>query len=153
MSLLSFSKLCRKENSLEKELHLEITCLIFKSDMRLLSHCKYLRHMQKVYKFPGDSLFTYLIHFFSMLPSDHPLPPLKISENGLKCQKNGLMRKKRLILKFMTSQPPMKFWHLIEYNIRNIFLEKPYTKCVGETIPRLFPNSFLVSLPHFPHDF
>ena len=25
---------------------------------------------------------------------------------------------------------------LIEYSMRNIFLEKPYTKCGGETIPR-----------------
>ena len=27
----------------------------------------------------------------------------------------------------------MKFGQLIEYNKRNIFLEKPYTKCGGET--------------------
>ena len=32
----------------------------------------------------------------------------------------------------------MKFGQLIEYNLRNIFLEKSYTKCGGETIPRLF---------------
>ena len=32
----------------------------------------------------------------------------------------------------------MKFGELIEYNLRNIFLEKSYTKCGGETIPRLF---------------
>ena len=32
----------------------------------------------------------------------------------------------------------MKFGQLIEYNMRNIFLEKPYTKCSGETIPRPF---------------
>ena len=30
----------------------------------------------------------------------------------------------------------MKFRHLIEYNMKNIFVEKPYTKCAGETIPR-----------------
>ena len=29
----------------------------------------------------------------------------------------------------------MKFDQLIKYNIRNIFLEKSYTKCGGETIP------------------
>ena len=60
--------------------------------------------------------------------------------------------------KFMTSQPgkqtvavhilpniirskcnqTTKFCLLIEYNMKNIFLEKSYTKCVGETIPRLF---------------
>ena len=30
----------------------------------------------------------------------------------------------------------MKFGQLIEYNMRNIFVEKLYTKCAGETIPR-----------------
>ena len=30
----------------------------------------------------------------------------------------------------------MKFGQLIEYNIRNIFVEKSYTKCARETIPR-----------------
>ena len=32
----------------------------------------------------------------------------------------------------------MKLDQLIEYNVREIFLEKSYTKCVRETIPRLF---------------
>ena len=72
--------------------------------------------------------------------------------------KNGLIRKIRLILKFMTSQPgqqtiaihmlpsisrrkgnqTMKSGQLIEYNMRNIFLEKSYTKCGGKIIPRPF---------------
>ena len=30
----------------------------------------------------------------------------------------------------------MKFGQLIEYNMRNIFVEKPYIKCAGESIPR-----------------
>ena len=30
----------------------------------------------------------------------------------------------------------MKTGQLLEYNLRNIFLEKSYTKCGGETIPR-----------------
>ena len=30
----------------------------------------------------------------------------------------------------------MKFGQLIEYNMQNIFVEKSYTKCAGETIPR-----------------
>ena len=30
----------------------------------------------------------------------------------------------------------MKFDQLMEYNMRNIFVEKSYTKCAGETIPR-----------------
>ena len=68
--------------------------------------------------------------------------------------KNGLIRKVRLISKFMTSQPgqqtvgihilpnisrtkdnqTMKFGQLIEYNMRNIFVEKSYIKWGGETI-------------------
>ena len=32
----------------------------------------------------------------------------------------------------------MKFGQLIEYNMRNIALEKSYTKYGGETIPRPF---------------
>ena len=32
----------------------------------------------------------------------------------------------------------MKFGHLIEYNMRNIFLEKLYPECGGKTIPRRF---------------
>ena len=30
----------------------------------------------------------------------------------------------------------MKLGQLIEYNMSNIFVEKSYTKCAGETIPR-----------------
>ena len=32
----------------------------------------------------------------------------------------------------------MKLGPLIEYNMRNILLEKSYAKCGGETIPSLF---------------
>ena len=32
----------------------------------------------------------------------------------------------------------MKFGQLIEYNMRNIFLEKSYTKDVGDASPRAF---------------
>ena len=35
----------------------------------------------------------------------------------------------------------MKFGQFIEYNMRNIFLEKSYTKCRGETISRPFPKN------------
>ena len=71
-------------------------------------------------------------------------------------RKNGSIRKIRLISKSITSQPgeetiaihilpnisrskgnqAMKFGQLIEYNMKNIFVEKSYTKCAGETIPR-----------------
>ena len=70
--------------------------------------------------------------------------------------RNDLIKKIRLISNFMTSQPSqqtilihilpnitrskgnqtMKFRQLIECNMRNIFLEKSCTKCVGETTPR-----------------
>ena len=30
----------------------------------------------------------------------------------------------------------MRFGQLIEYNMRNIFVEKAYTNCAGETTPR-----------------
>ena len=36
----------------------------------------------------------------------------------------------------------MKFGQLIEYNMRNIILEKLYTMCGRETIPRLFSKKF-----------
>ena len=32
----------------------------------------------------------------------------------------------------------IKFGQLLEYNMRNISVEKSYTTCVGETIVRLF---------------
>ena len=38
----------------------------------------------------------------------------------------------------------MKFGQLIEYNMRNIFLEKPYTKCGRETIPRPFSKKIKI---------
>ena len=40
----------------------------------------------------------------------------------------------------------MKFGQLIKCNIRNIFLEKPYTKRVGKTSPRPFSEKFKLSL-------
>ena len=40
----------------------------------------------------------------------------------------------------------MKSGQLIECNIRNIFLEKPYTKCGGKTIPRPFSEKLKLSI-------
>ena len=40
----------------------------------------------------------------------------------------------------------MKFSQLIEYNIRNIFLQKLYTKCGGEATPRLFYKKSKLSI-------
>ena len=81
-----------------------------------------------------------------------------------------MIRKIRLISKFITSQPEkqaiaihilpnisrskgnqtMASAELIKYNMRNIFLKKSYTKCGGETSTR--PNSekskLRISLDH-----
>ena len=79
---------------------------------------------------------------------------------------NGLTRKKRLILKFMTSQTgkqtivihvlpkilrnndnqAIKFGQLREYNMKNIFLKKSYRKCGGETSPRPFSEKPKLSI-------
>ena len=40
----------------------------------------------------------------------------------------------------------MKFVQLIEYNMGNIFVEKSYTKCGGETIPRPFSKKSKMSI-------
>ena len=40
----------------------------------------------------------------------------------------------------------MKFGQLIEYNMGNNFLEKSYTKCVGETSPRPFSEKSKLSV-------
>ena len=40
----------------------------------------------------------------------------------------------------------MKFGQLIECNMRNIFLEKSYTKFGGETIPRPFSEKSKLSI-------
>ena len=40
----------------------------------------------------------------------------------------------------------MKFGQLIQCNMRNIFLEKSYTKCNGETSPRPFSEKLKLSI-------
>ena len=40
----------------------------------------------------------------------------------------------------------MKFDQLIDYNVRNIFLEKSYTKYDGETSPRPFSEKLKLSI-------
>ena len=40
----------------------------------------------------------------------------------------------------------MKFGHLVEYYMRNIFLEKPYVKCGGKTSPRPFSKKSKLSI-------
>ena len=40
----------------------------------------------------------------------------------------------------------MKFGQFIKHKTRNIFVEKSYVKCGGETIPRLFSTKSKLSL-------
>ena len=40
----------------------------------------------------------------------------------------------------------MKFGHLIEYDMRNIVLEKLYVKCGGKTISRPFSKKLKLSI-------
>ena len=42
----------------------------------------------------------------------------------------------------------MKFGQLMEYNMRNIFIEKSYTKCDGETRPRPFSGKLKLSVSY-----
>ena len=73
---------------------------------------------------------------------------------------NGLIKKIRLISNFMTSivihiltnisrskdNQTMKFGQLIECSMKNIFLEKSFTKCGGETSPRPFSEKLKLSM-------
>ena len=40
----------------------------------------------------------------------------------------------------------MKFGQIVEYNMRNIFVEKLYTKCGGEAIPKPFSKKPKLSI-------
>ena len=40
----------------------------------------------------------------------------------------------------------IQFAHLIERNMRNVFLEKSFTKCGGETSPRPFSEKLKMSI-------
>ena len=40
----------------------------------------------------------------------------------------------------------MEFAQFIEYNMRNIFVEKSHTKYAGETIPRPLPKKSKLSI-------
>ena len=42
----------------------------------------------------------------------------------------------------------MKFGQLMEYNTKNISVEKSFTNCAGETIPR--PLSKKIKIEHIP---
>ena len=79
---------------------------------------------------------------------------------------NGLIRRMRLISKFITSQPglqtivirilasisrskgnqTMKFGQVVDYNMGNNFLEKSYPKCGEETSPKPFSEKLKLSI-------
>ena len=113
--------------------------------------------MKNAFCFTSKALFVFkIIQFLSRLLS------LAIKQLDQK--------KKKLISKFMTSQPgkqtivihvlpnilrnsdnqAMKFGQLREYNMKNIFLEKPYRKWGGETSLRPFSEKLKlgISLDH-----
>ena len=46
----------------------------------------------------------------------------------------------------------MEFGQLVEYNIRNIYLNRSYTKCGGNTIPKVFSKNSNLIKPFFLHD-
>ena len=92
--------------------------------------------------------------FYFTLEAPFVLKISKFCLDFLVMQKNGLIRKARLILRFTTSHgskiiaihilinisrskgnQAIKLGQLIEYNMTNTFLEKSYTKCGGQTIP------------------
>ena len=92
--------------------------------------------------------------FYFTLEAPFVLKISKFCLDFLVMQKNGLIRKARLILRFTTSHgskiiaihilinisrskgnQAIKLGQLIEYNMTNTFLEKSCTKCGGQIIP------------------
>ena len=51
-----------------------------------------------------------------------------------------------LIISSSKGNHAVKFGQLMEYKMRNIFLEKSYTKCVGEIIPNPFSKLSKLSI-------
>ena len=104
-------------------------------------HWKPFKNYEKSFYFTSKALFVLKILKFLSWLFGHVAKQLD--------------KKIKLISNFMMSQPDhqtiilhilpnisrskgnqtMKFGQLIEYNMRNIFLEKSYTKCGGETSP------------------
>ena len=107
-----------------------------------------------------------MLFLFQLKSSSRFNKYLNFRPNFLVMQKNGLIRKLWLISKFMMSQTgqqtittyilqnisrsegsqTMKFGLLIEYSMRNIFLEKSYRKCGGKASPRPFYKKSKLSI-------
>ena len=45
-----------------------------------------------------------------------------------------------------TGNQATQFGQIIEYNIKNIFIQKSYSKCCGEAIPRTFSKKLNLSI-------
>ena len=104
--------------------------------------------------------------FYCTLKDLFVLKIFKFCLSVLDIYENSLIRKKRLISKFMTSQvgkqtiaiyilpnisrskgnQTMKSGQLIKYNMRKIFLQNSYTKCGVETIPRRFSKKLNLNI-------
>ena len=129
----SCNNYCLKSDShLPKKLCYLLNWKPFKNDEK-----SFLFHLKSFFRFQGICFAVFVATFWS-------------------CKKNGLIRKIRLTSKFMTSQPclqtiainilpnisqskgnqTMKFGQLIEYNKRNIFLQKLCRKWGRETSSR-----------------
>ena len=109
---------------------------MFYFNFRLLFYAQALRE----YLVPGDCYFffcSFVVYMFFIVKK---------------------IKKIRLIFKFYDvtawltiklrseGNQTMKFGQLIEYNMRNIFLEKSYAKYGGETSPRPFSEKLKLSI-------
>ena len=50
------------------------------------------------------------------------------------------------VIHILSNKYREKFGQLLECNMRNLFLEKPYTKCGGETTPIPISKKFKLSV-------
>ena len=123
----------------------------------------------QVFLATGNSLTAFYFTFKAVfvLKIFEFLPWLFLLSRKIACsKKNGLRSKLRLISKFMTPQTgkptiiiyvlpnisrskdnqTMKFGQFIEYNMRNIFLEKSCTKGYGENSTRPFSKKSKLSI-------
>ena len=101
--------------------------------------------MQNVFYFTSKALFVLKIFKFSSWLFCHVAKQLDLKDkvnsefyDATSRLTNIVINILRNILRSKRNQT-MKFGQIIEYNMRNTFLEKSYTKCGGETSP--WPSS------------
>ena len=66
-------------------------------------------------------------------------------------KQTNAINKLRNISRYRINQT-MEYGQLVEYNIRNIYLNRSYTKCGGNTIPKVFSKNSNLIKPFFLHD-